>query len=87
MGIGPSPERSTHAIQWPLQLQDLSGTCGTSVLEGDQPFLVSEYGLHKIKAVTDHGEALMYSPACGGWQCPISLLKAPGGHLLLPLFG
>ncbi len=26
MGIGPSPERSTHAIQWPLQLQDLSGT-------------------------------------------------------------
>lgn len=74
-------------IQWPIALYSLEGSCGTSVLKGRQPFLVSEASLYKIQAVTDHGRALLYSPAVGGWESPIRLLKAPSGHLLLPLFG
>ena len=58
-GIGDTPEKSDRMITWPLELSSLSGTCGTSVLRGRQPFLVSELSLHKIKALTDHGDALM----------------------------
>ena len=58
-GISSRPEKSDRLVTWPLQMLKLEGTCGTSVLKGRQPFLVSESSLHKIKAITDHGEALM----------------------------
>ena len=86
-GIGPKPQKSTRRLMWPMELSAQRGECGTSIIPGKSPFLVSEESMEALQAITDHARAVMYSPLLGRWERPQSLLKTPSGHLLLPLFG